>query len=56
MLEPYYTVPLQKDNKHAGRYFYNFRVPQRLGIFKFLVDYKHHGMTYLDDMEEVSVI
>jgi len=56
MLEPYYSVPLEKDIKNEGTYFYNFRVPQRLGVFRFVVDYKHHGMTYLDEQEEVSVI
>jgi hypothetical protein len=56
MLEPYYSVPLEKDIDNSGHYFYNFRVPQRLGIFRFVVDYKHHGLTYVDEQTEVSVI
>lgn len=56
MLEPYYSVPLEQDTNQVGTYFYNFRVPQRLGVFRFVVDYKHHGMTYLDEEVEVSVI
>jgi len=56
MLEPYYSVPLIKDQKIQGKYSYNFRVPQRLGIFRFVVDYKHHGLTYVDEQTEVSII
>ena len=54
MLEPYYQVGL--DEISAGHYHYQFRVPQRLGIFRFVVDYKRPGLTYLDAQSEVSVI
>lgn len=30
--------------------------PWRLGIFKFVIDYKRYGLTYIDNKMEVSVI
>jgi len=31
-------------------------VPQRLGIFRFVVDYWRYGLTFLDEQNQVSVI
>lgn len=53
MLEPYYRVTLDRD---LGTYSYKFRVPQRLGVFRFVVDYTRYGLSNLDEQSEVSVI
>lgn len=31
-------------------------MPQKLGVFRFVVDYMRHGLTHLDVQQEVSVI
>lgn len=53
MLNPYYQVTLQRD---LNTYSYKFRVPERLGIFRFVVDYTRYGLSFLDEQSEVSVI
>lgn len=55
MLDPYYQVPLEQVGKLAT-YTYKFKTPWRLGIFKFVVDYKRYGLSYIDSAMEVSVI
>lgn len=40
----------------AQTYHYSFRTPQRLGIFRFVIDYWHYGLTYIYEETEVSVI
>lgn len=61
MLEPYYSVMLDRiddgsADHSAATYSYKFRVPQRLGIFRFVIDYMRYGLTFLDEQCEVSVI
>ena len=60
MLDPYYSVMLSRDNDLStdakSTYTYKFRVPQRLGIFRFVIDYWRYGLTFLDEQCEVSVI
>ena len=60
MLEPYYSVLLETEKEHTeagvATYSYKFRVPQRLGIFRFVIDYWRYGLTFLDEQCEVSVI
>ena len=46
MLEPYYQVPLARE---GNTYYYKFRVPERLGVFRFVVDYTRYGLTNLDE-------
>jgi oligosaccharyltransferase complex subunit beta len=55
MLDPYYQVPLERNGKSAT-YSYKLKTPWRLGIFKFVVDYKRYGLSYIDSSLEVSVI
>jgi oligosaccharyltransferase complex subunit beta len=31
-------------------------VPQRLGVFRFVVDYTRYGLSFLDEQSEVSII
>jgi len=56
MLDPYYQVPLEQPDKLSPTYTYKLKTPWRLGIFKFKIDYKRYGMTYIDNAMEVSVI
>ena len=57
MLDPYYSVMLEHDTTVSeATYTYKFRVPQRLGIFRFVIDYWRYGLTFLDEQCEVSVI
>ena len=57
MLDPYYSVMLEQDTAISpSTYTYKFRVPQRLGIFRFVIDYWRYGLTFLDEQCEVSVI
>lgn len=56
MLDPYYQVALEQPNKSLPTYTYKLKTPWRLGIFKFAIDYKRYGLSYIDDKMEVSVI
>ena len=52
MLEPYYSVLLSQEetgNDSVATYSYKFRVPQRLGIFRFVINYWRYGLTFLDE-------
>ena len=56
MLEPYYQVVLNREEAKGSKeyneratYSYGFRVPQRLGIFRFVVEYWRFGLTFLDE-------
>jgi oligosaccharyltransferase complex subunit beta len=56
MLDPYYQVPLKQQDKGKPTFTYQLKTPWRLGIFKFVVDYKRYGLSYIDNKMEVSVI
>jgi len=59
MLDPYYQVTLDQVITPEGNtptFTYKLKTPWRLGIFKFIVDYKRYGLTYIDNKMEVSVI
>ena len=56
MLDPYYQVPLKQVDKKKATYTYGLKTPWRLGIFKFVVDFKRPGYGYIDNKMEVSVI
>ena len=63
MLDPYYQVMLERVEQpgtaayeQKSTYTYAFRTPQRLGIFKFAIEYWRYGFSFLDVDEEVAVI
>ena len=63
MLEPYYQVVMQREEKHGSAkydeiatYSYKFRVPQRLGIFRFVVEHMRFGLTFLEEESQASII
>lgn len=54
MLDPYLRNDLVMSE--PGVFGTVFRTPQRLGIFKFQVEYARHGLSYLHLDDEVSII
>lgn len=56
MLDPYYQEALIPVKQGEPTYTYKLKTPWRLGIFKFIVDFKRYGYTYIDNKLEVSVI
>lgn len=56
MLDPYYQVALDQTDPNSATFSYKLKTPWRLGIFKFIVDYKRYGLSYIDNKMEVSVI
>ena len=63
MLDPYYQVLMEREEQRGSKeydesatYSYKFRVPQRLGIFRFVVEYKRFGLTFLDEQSQTSII
>ena len=56
MLDPYYQVALDQNDATSATFSYKLKTPWRLGIFKFIVDYKRYGLSYIDNKMEVSVM
>lgn len=56
MMDPYYQVALEQKDTNSATYMYQLKTPWRLGIFKFIIDFKRYGFTYIDNKLEVSVI
>lgn len=46
MLDPYYRIPL-KYFPENGTYTAHFQVPNKFGVFKFVIDYRREGYTPL---------
>ena len=47
MLDPHIRTALLPVPGEPGKYSVTFRVPDRHGVFKFVVDYKRKGYVYL---------
>ncbi|KAI0648379.1 Dolichyl-diphosphooligosaccharide-protein glycosyltransferase subunit [Trametes meyenii] len=56
MLDPHVRTALLPDTSEPGKYSVTFRVPDRHGVFKFVVDYKRKGVSYLESTTVVPVI
>ena len=56
MLDPYYRVALEKQDPKSATFSYKFKVPDKLGIFRFVIDYNKHGLSNLNEEMEVSII
>ena len=63
MLDPYYQVLLERleqpgtpEFESTATYKYAFRTPERLGIFKFMIQHWRYGYSFLEVEEEVAVI
>jgi len=46
MLDPHIRTALRPTKGKPGVYEVAFRVPDRHGVFKFVVDYKRKGFVY----------
>jgi oligosaccharyltransferase complex subunit beta len=53
MLDPYYRVFLKHSDKKTPTYRTSFRVPDKLGIYKFRVTYKRYGWSYVNHESKV---
>ncbi|KAI0713611.1 dolichyl-diphosphooligosaccharide-protein glycosyltransferase [Earliella scabrosa] len=56
MLDPHIRTALLPTPGEPGRYSVTFRVPDRHGVFKFVIDYKRKGWTYLTSSTVVPVV
>lgn len=56
MLDPYYRVALEKEDPNSSTFSYKFKVPDKLGIFRFVIDYNRYGLSNVYEEMEVSVI
>ncbi|KAI8999107.1 Dolichyl-diphosphooligosaccharide-protein glycosyltransferase subunit [Trametes punicea] len=56
MLDPHVRTALPPVPGEPGKYSVTFRVPDRHGVFKFVVDYKRKGFTYLESTTVVPVV
>jgi len=52
-LDPFIRTTMESDGN--GLYFYEFMLPDTFGIYKFLVDYKRIGLSYVYEQTEASV-
>ena len=53
MLDPYYRIALTQKDKKSPQYSTSFKVPDKLGIYKFKVYYKRYGWSTLDHETKV---
>jgi len=56
MLDPHIRTLLKPVAGEPGKYSLTFRVPDRHGVFKFVVDYKRKGWTFLQSTTVVPVV
>jgi len=56
MLDPHIRTALPPVRGVAGKYSTTFRAPDRHGVFKFVVDYKRKGWSYLQSSTTVPVV
>ncbi|TFL01061.1 dolichyl-diphosphooligosaccharide-protein glycosyltransferase [Pterulicium gracile] len=56
MLDPHILTTLSHSPSHAGTYTTTFRAPDRHGVFKFVLDYRRKGWTWLKSEEKVAVV
>ncbi|KAJ8474645.1 hypothetical protein ONZ45_g15882 [Pleurotus djamor] len=56
MLDPHVRTSLLPVPGSPGKYSVTFRVPDRHGVFKFVVDYKRKGLTHLHSSTTVPVV
>ena len=56
MLDPYYIKKLELSNPKTGTYSTAYKVPDRLGVYKFMITYWRYGYTFIEDQLEVSII
>ncbi|KAL1947248.1 hypothetical protein VTO73DRAFT_14209 [Trametes versicolor] len=55
MLDPHIRTALSPSSE-PGKYAVTFRVPDRHGVFKFVINHKRKGLTYLESSTVVPVV
>jgi len=56
MLDPHIRTALRPVQGQPGKYSVTFRAPDRHGVFKFIINYKRKGLTYLQSSTTVAVV
>ncbi|KAF7970193.1 hypothetical protein HWV62_24840 [Athelia sp. TMB] len=56
MLDPHVRTTLIADPSDPGSYTTTFRAPDRHGVFKFVVDYKRKGWSFIQSSTTVPVV
>ncbi|PFH53596.1 hypothetical protein AMATHDRAFT_54790 [Amanita thiersii Skay4041] len=56
MLDPHIRTALLPVLGSPGKYSVTFRAPDRHGVFKFVINYKRRGFTYLQSSTTVAVV
>ncbi|KAG6918588.1 hypothetical protein DXG01_013390 [Tephrocybe rancida] len=56
MLDPHIRTAVLPSSDEPGKYSVTFRAPDRHGVFKFVIDYKRKGLTYLQSSTTVAVV
>ncbi|KAI0831642.1 Dolichyl-diphosphooligosaccharide-protein glycosyltransferase subunit [Trametes gibbosa] len=56
MLDPHIRTMLPPAAGEPGKYSVTFRVPDRHGVFKFVINHKRKGLTYLESSTVVPVV
>lgn len=51
MLDPYVRLALQPAGN--GTYSVTYKVPDVYGVFKYVLDYKHTGLSYVQQTQQV---
>ena len=47
MMNPYYINQLRLLNPNKPTYYVQFKAPEKFGVFKFIIDYKRPGYSYI---------
>ncbi|TFK25753.1 dolichyl-diphosphooligosaccharide-protein glycosyltransferase [Coprinopsis marcescibilis] len=56
MLDPFIRTALPPVPGSPGKYSVSFRAPDRHGVFKFVIDYKRRGWSFLHSSTTVAVV
>lgn len=48
MLNPYYRQQMKLLSNNKPTYYLSFKAPDKWGVFKFIIDYKRLGYSYID--------
>jgi len=55
MMNPYYIQQMKLLSSNKPTYHISFKVPDKFGVFKFIIDYKRLGYSYLDVSTKVPL-
>lgn len=48
-LDPFYRVNLKQGNPKSTTYSISYKVPDTLGVYKFMIQYWRYGYTFIDE-------